>query len=668
LGRRTLQVSQIGWRVHGGVSFRIGGILILVRSHVHSYEVYLNYPKAGGRRVAILDPPDMLWEAALEEEITNPNTDQSQSPVFHGYSKSGNVTGPLIYVNYGAREDFAYLTGQGINLNGSIALVRYYGTQTDRAMKVKAAELAGAAGCLIYSDPNEDGFTRGIVWPDGRWRPADSVQRGTVGLTSFIVGDILTPGWASTEDAPRISKDDNPGLVNIPSLPLAWRDAQVLLQSLQKHGMRAPANWVGGVPDIGEWWTGNYQSSPTVQLMNIQDEIERQPIRNVIGKIQGVETPDKVIYVGNHRDAWCFGAVDPGSGTAVLLEVVRIFGQLMNLGWRPRRSIVFASWDGEEYNLIGSTEHVEERIDEIRRDGVAYLNVDVGVSGQDFWAAASPLFELPIQRVLGRVNDPITNISLGQLWELNHSRLEGLGAGSDYVAFQDLAGCSSMDFGFRGPDHAFPYHSCYETFDWMSKYGDPGFQYHAMLAQVWALLILELSDEAVIAFDFNAYAGNVLQYVADMKASVVVQSQKQVPVSSDSTLDVSPLEEAAELFAQNAAKFMEWEEAWDSVYRANGGMETRELYIRRLSHNARMSNFETHLLDLPQPDEHREGGVPGRTQFKHVIIGPQTWSGYDTAYFPAIQDAIDMGNWTAAQEQLGIVARVLHHAADKLLH
>ena len=252
------------------------------------FDVYLNYPKAGGRRVAIIDPPEVTWEATIEEKVAYEDPPRQQTLVFHGYSRAGNVTGPLIYANYGSREDFQRLKDRGIKTEGAIALVRYYGTQGDRALKVKAAELAGAVGCIIYSDPADDGFAAGEPWPDGRFMPADGVQRGTVGLTSWIVGDVLSPGFASMPgEHKRISKDNNPGLNNIPSIPIAWRDAQRLLQAIKGHGEKVSKEWVGAVPEV-EWWTGN-QTSPVVQLMNEQDEVERQPIYNVIGKISGLE-------------------------------------------------------------------------------------------------------------------------------------------------------------------------------------------------------------------------------------------------------------------------------------------------------------------------------------------------------------------------------------------
>ncbi|KAF2453292.1 hypothetical protein BDY21DRAFT_356261 [Lineolata rhizophorae] len=633
------------------------------------YNVYLNYPKADGRRVAIIDPPEQAWQAKLEEELAykNPTPQQTQTMVFHGLSRAGNVTGPLVYANYGSREDFQKLADDGIDLEGAIVLVKYYGTQGDRAMKVKAAELAGAAGCLIYSDPDEDGFKKGDVWPDGRWRPKDGVQRGSVGLTSWVVGDVLTPGWASTFRADRISKDNNPGLVNIPSLPLAWRDAQRLLQELKGHGQKVPEEWIGGVPDVGEWWTGD-QSSPTVHLMNLQDENEKQEIFNVMGLIDGVETSAKKVIVGNHRDSWCFGAADPGSGSAVMLEVVRVLGLLRAEGWRPLRTIEFASWDAEEYNLIGSTEYVEDHVEELRKNAVAYINVDVGVTGNSFRAAASPIMHKALRHALNRVSDPIRNVTLSSLWDERGAPLEGLGAGSDHVAFQEIAGCSSLDMGFEGP--GYPYHSCYETFEWMEEYGDPGFIYHKALAEVWILLILELAQEPILPYDLKDYADAVKSYVSDLS-----QYSDSKGARSDhnrrSSFDIKPLKDAAEKFEEAATTFMSWEEYWYTEVYGHGGFETNAVAMHRFHHNDKLCDFETDLLDLPRDgegDEEGQHGVPGREQFKHIIFGPQAWSGYDEAYFPAIRDAIDSGNWTAAQTQLQKAADILSRACDRLLH
>lgn len=562
---------------------------------MEEFQVYLNYPKADGRRVAIIDPPSLAWEASIEEK-------DDQTPVFHGHSKSGNVTGPLVYANYGSREDFELLADKSISLNGSIALVRHFGTETDRALKVKAAELAGAAGCIIYSDPAEDGFVRGPAYPDGRYMPADGVQRGGVSLMSWVVGDVLSPGFASTPgEGKRLKPEESPGLVNIPSIPIAWRDAKRLLQVLKGHGSNVPSDWVGGVPDVNQWWTGD-ETSPLVNLMNLQDEVERQPIYNVFGRIVGLEQPDKKIIVGNHRDSWCLGSADPGSGTAVFLEVVRVFGELRDYGWRPLRTIEFVSWDAEEYNLIGSTEHVEKELDAIRYGAYAYTNVDVGVSGKEFKVAASPLFERVVLQILGRISDPYANETLKALWEEKQRKLDGLGAGSDYVAFQDIAGTSSIDFGFTG--EPFPYHSCHENLDWMMRFGDPGFHYHKILGQFWGLLIRELADTPILPFDLEAYATYMATYVTDLekyaksKNVPIVREPPTSNITLGSSVNIQPLFDAAKLFQENAAKFGTWTQVWYDAVWGSGGYENNVMAIQRVNHNSRLARFDTQLLDL----------------------------------------------------------------------
>ncbi|TAQ87017.1 hypothetical protein B7494_g4647 [Chlorociboria aeruginascens] len=624
--------------------------------HMDEYGVYLNFPKDGGRKVEILENDGSVkWSAKIEEDNVYKDDPRQQTPVFHGHSKSGDITGPLIYANYGSREDFKRLYDSGVDTTGAIALVRYYGSQGDRALKVKAAELAGFAGCIIYSDPADDGFTKGDVAPNGRFMPQGGVQRGAVSLMSWVVGDVLTPGWASKKGAEKISKENNPGLVNIPSIPLSWGDAQNLLESIKGVGQACSDEWKGAIPDV-EYWTGD-ESSPRVHLVNDQDESEEQSIWNVMGKITGIEQKEKSIIVGNHRDAWVFGATDPGSGTAVFLEVVHILGELTKLGWRPLRTIEFASWDGEEYNLIGSTEFVEQNMDRLRADAFVYMNVDVAVGGTEFRAAASPVFQKALLRVLDRTSDPIQNVTLRDLWDRRQGKLDGLGAGSDYVAFQDMAGTSSIDFGFSGPPY--PYHSAYDSFEWMKDIGDPGFQYHKILAQVWVLLILEFSDRMVMPFDMSAYSAALTMWAIDLE---IWAESKGANQDGNTPWSTEPLREAVLQFASDSREFERWELDWDAAV-LGGGFESNSMAAHRKSRNTMMANFETHLLDLEQG-----GGIPNRTQFKHVIFGPQLWSGYDEAFFPAVRDAVEAGDWDLAKQQLDKAARIIMKASKKLLH
>ncbi|KAI2616518.1 Zn-dependent exopeptidase [Hypoxylon sp. NC1633] len=620
---------------------------------VDDYYVYLNYPKEGGRAVEIMseDGKEAKWTATLEENEVGGETAGRQTFVFHGHSKAGDVRGPLIYANYGSREDFKRLTDNGIKTEGAIALVRYYGTQGDRALKVKAAEMAGFAGCIIYSDPAEDGFVQGEPAPNGRFMPADGVQRGAVSLMSWVVGDVLTPGWESKKGQPRMSKEQTAGLVKIPSIPLSWRDAQVLLQHIQGFGDPCPEDWRGGVPEV-EWWSGN-ASSPIVRLKNEQDEVEQQEIWNVYGKIVGIEQNEKSIIIGNHRDAWSFGATDPNSGTAVMLEVARIYGDLLSKGWRPLRTIEFMSWDAEEYNLIGSTEYVENNMEALQKNAFAYINLDAAVAGREFHAAASPMFRKVLYKVLDRVVDPLFNATLRSLWDDRNADIEGLGAGSDYVAFQDMAGTSSIDIRFDGAAH--PYHSSYDNFQWMDRVSDPGFIYHNLLGQVLGLLILELADRPILPFDMGSYALSLGRYLGNLW-----QWGEEKGVNGQFNLD--PIKDAINEVEGAISEFEKWQISWEQTIVAANGWEPIGLGQRRCDYNNRMSNFETGLLDLELG-----GGVPNRTQFKHVLFGPQLWSGYEEAYFPAIRDTVDAEDWPLVQKTIDKTADIIRKAGKALL-
>lgn len=624
--------------------------------HFEEFEVYLNYPKLGGRKVEILNGSGaVVWTAKIDEDPVYTQPPRQQTMVFHGHSKTGDVTGPLIYANYGTMDDFKFFNESGINTKGAIALIRQHGNQRDSGLKIKAAELAGFSGCLIYSDPSDNGFVLGKVAPEGRYMPEGGVQRDGVSLVNRIVGDVLTPGWASTPGANRISKDNNSALVNIPSVPLSWGDARNLLTAIEGFGQISPEGWKGGIPNV-KYWTGNL-SSPRVRLLNDQDEVQKQPIWNVLGKINGVEQKEKSVIVGNHRDAWHYGAADPGSGTAVMMEVVRIFGDLVHRGWRPLRTIEFASWDAEEYNLIGSTEWVEDNIESLRRNAYAYLNVGSAVTGSNFRASGSPVFTKSVTEVLKRTSDPFQNKTMIELWQEKGGKIDGLGVDSDYVAFQDIAGTSSLDMGFSG--ELYPRNSAFDNFEWMDTVGDPGFVYHKILAQIWALLILEYADKLVLPFDMSAYSSSLTQWVLNLNQWAEEKS-KEV---GNSKWSIEPLREAVLQFANDSRRFIKWEEEWNSiVYGGGGGYETVVLAEHRKSHNNRMANFETHLLDLEEG-----GGISNSSQFKHILFGPQKWSIHGDAFFPAIRDAVDAQDWALAEKQVEKAATLIKKASKKLV-
>jgi hypothetical protein len=353
------------------------------------------------------------------------------------------------------------------------------------------------------------------------------------------------------------------------------------------------------------------------------------------------------------------------------MELIRVFGELLVYGWRPLRTIEFVSWDGEEYNLIGSTEHVEKEVEDLRANAYAYLNVDVGVSGPNFRVAGSPVFEHTVMSILNRISDPFANKTLKDIWDEKNQKIDPLGAGSDYVAFQDIAGTSSIDFGFEG--EPYPYHSCYESFDWMSNFGDPGFEYHKLLAQFWGLLLLDLSENPMLPFDMEAYGRYVTGWVKDLD---------EFAKSKKADVNTKRMHEAAATLEANAAQFQEWTRVWhDSVW-GSGGYESNVMAIQRVNHNMQMASFDTHLLDLADGGGVSFGSIssilklkliimlmqiPNRTQFRHVVFGPELWAGYDASIFPAIRDSINTGNWSLAQYWIDRVADTVDLASGKLL-
>jgi hypothetical protein len=395
-----------------------------------------------------------------------------------------------------------------------------------------------------------------------------------------------------------------------------------------------------------------------------------------------------------------------------MLEVINVFSHLRMQGWRPLRTIEFISWDAEEYNLIGSTEHVEAHLAELRDDGIAYLNVDVGVVGPNFWTAASPLFKDALFRVLGRVTDPHRNDTLLNIWKGDNTQIQALNAGSDYLAFQTMAGTSSIDFGFGGlQDQSYPYHSCYETFEWMQKFGDPGMTYHGLLAEVWVLLIIELSGEYVLRFDINEYANALAGYIDELTQYSLSKGAPQPDAEGNGGLNFKDLWESGKELIEKAAHFSNWESWWDMEFYGRGGLETNAVAMQRLLHNDRAGEFETNLLDIPERDPHHssshgvggffsalihggfggahnktedhndgeesvevatnagtaaENGIKGREQFKHVVLGPRKWSGYEGESFPHVRDAVDEGDWKLAQEKIDTAARLIRRAAEKL--
>jgi N-acetylated-alpha-linked acidic dipeptidase len=622
--------------------FRVAGL----DTQIVPYRVLLNQPKVV--RVEAWDEAGHPLMTGPVREHVNGDPQQDDPRVvmpFNGSSGSGDVTAQAVYANYCRLEDFDSLAAQHIDLHGKIAICRY-GTNF-RGVKVYLAEQRGAVGVLIYSDPQDDGYYKGDPYPMGPWRPDTSVQRGSVQYLFKYAGDPETPGVASTLDLPdsaRIKNFTGPdgNQPRIISIPLSSHDAAPILQALKGPG--APQGWQGALPF-------RYHLGPAgvkVHLVSQQD-YQRRIIWDVIGKIEGAQDPDAWVIVGNHRDAWVYGAVDPSSGTAAMLEAVRGIGALLLQGWRPRRTIVFCSWDAEEEGLIGSTEWVEQQGRALDR-AVAYFNVDVAVSGPDFSAGAVPSLKDFVRDVARSVPSPVAgsvfiqwrrkSSSSDEHHESNAPPIEGeevhvgdLGSGSDFTPFLQHAGVPSTEVSSNGPYGV--YHSAFDDFAWYTQNADPEFVYLQEMARVLGLEAMRMADADALPYNYIAYAREISAYIQAAK--------RRAADNGLNPLDFAPAESAASHLAAAADRV----HALQST--PYGDLTQLNLALRQA---------ETALLS--------PAGLPGRPWYRHTIYAPGELTGYAAVVIPGVNEAIDARNPTLAQQQLAVLAQALDRAANAL--
>ncbi|OAD06560.1 hypothetical protein MUCCIDRAFT_139358 [Mucor lusitanicus CBS 277.49] len=626
-----------------------------LNAKIDTYWPLLNYPVS--HRLAIVSGPKHLrFEAKLTEDPVDEDEtskDPNVAPTFHSNSKNGTAHGRIVYANYGRLEDFQFLKDKGIDLNGTIALMRY--GENFRGLKVRVAELFGCAGALIYSDPIDDGplnkdnsSNPAESYPDGPWRSKSSVQRGSVGYVSLFAGDPLTPGYPATENATRIKIEDAPGLPKIPSLPLSWEDALPILKATQGLGVRGESDWAGGLEEV------DYFSGPTEGEAILVNHIENKitPIWNVIARIEGKEEPDKTIILGNHRDAWVYGAVDPSSGSASLMELARVFGELLKTGWRPRRTIILASWDGEEHGLLGSTEWVEDNKEWLDKEAAVYINVDAAVSGPHFGAFASPSLNRILYEVTSKIHDPHTGNSVLNAWKADqrltkneNPEIGQLGSGSDFVAFLDHIGIASIHFSFEG-DYGV-YHSSYDSFHWMEKFGDPEFLYHQTIVKLWGLLALRLADSPVLPLYPADYSAELAKYVDRLTEFAAAHTFPELESAVDK------LQKTTRRFQHKRQRLEERLAEYKSLD------DIPSVLAKRLARtNNRLTFFERGFID---PE-----GIQGRNWFKHVVYAPGLWTGYSSQVFPAIADGIDAKDYTQARHAEERAAWAIRQASERL--
>jgi N-acetylated-alpha-linked acidic dipeptidase len=603
---------------------------------IHRYDVYTTAPKKASLEMTA----PVKYRAGLREEAYDADPDTKNprvSSAWSGMSISGDVTAPVVYAHSGNPEDYDLLRKQGIDVKGKIVLVRYSNPYSYRGFKALTAQNEGAAAILIYSDPAEDGFRKGKVFPDGPWGPESHIQRGAITYDFMVPGDPLTPGWASVPGAKRIPLEQAVSVPKIMALPLSYKDATPLLQHL--GGPLAPADWQGGLPF--DYHLGGEQARVHLKI-EMDNSIKAYYV--VEGRIRGSELPDEWVVLGNHRDAWVFGGVDPSSGTASMMEMTRAFGELKKKGMRPRRTVIVCSWDGEEVGLTGSTEWGEQYADELRKKAVAYLNVDEATSGSDFEGSAVASLAPMLVETSRSLQDP-SGKSLYEAWkasaarsrkeagdsrEVNDGNLADtrIGSGSDHTVFLNFVGMPVMGLGFVGPYGV--YHSMYDDFYWMNHFGDPGYRYHVLMSQLWGTLALRLANADLLPFDFASYADNVRQFVGELARD-----------KDMSQLDLNPVLEEIQQF-EDAGKRLNTA-VQQSL--ASGKIDPK----LAAEVNAGMMQVERNWLN---PD-----GIPGRPWFKHTLYGARFT--YAHLELPGLTEAVEKKDWTTANQQAAILLRCL---------
>lgn len=649
---------------------------------IEEFEVLFPTPKT--RLLELIGPERYqarLEEPPLAEDSTSSLRDE-QLPLYNAYSVDGDVSGELVYVNYGVPADYEVLEERGIDVKGKIVIARYGGSW--RGIKPKVAAEHGAIGCIIYSDPRDDGYYQGDVYPRGPWRMEWGGQRGSVKDMPRYSGDPLTPGVGATKNARRLSLAETTTLTRIPTLPISHGDALPLLRNL--GGPVAPEAWRGALPITYHLGGGRAR-------VHLKVEFNWNMVRlyNVVARMRGSEQPDQWVIRGNHHDAWVFGADDPLSGMVALMEEARVVGELARRGFRPTRTIVYAAWDGEEQGLIGSTEWAETHAEELRQKAVAYLNSDSNGRGFLF-VGGSHTLEKFINEISREVRDPQTGISVEERLKARRIvdareeeraeirgradlRVAPLGSGSDYTPFLQHIGMASLHIGYGGEDGGGSYHSVYDSYDHYRRFGDPGFPYGIALAQTAGRATLRLANADVLPFEFGNFTNTVGIFIdevaklADTMRSETAEKTRQIeerllqsawdpkekrvtprPHDPVPHLNFAPLRNALDRLERSAN---EYDRALRD--RLQGGALAPQSAGRL---NAQLMRMERALT--------RDEGLPGRPWYRHFIYAPGQYTGYGVKTLPAVREAIELRRWKEAEEQVRIAAQVLERFASEL--
>jgi N-acetylated-alpha-linked acidic dipeptidase len=626
-----------------------------LQSEIVEYKVWMNYPREIS--VDVIAPEGVRMHGPTREQIANDRFQNDSRVVmpFTEYSPSGDVEAEVVYANYARQEDFDKLRQMHVDVRGKIVIARY--GQNFRGVKAYVAQERGAAGLIIYSDPMDDGYFKGDPYPEGPWRPATGVQRGSIGYMFEFAGDPTTPGGASVAglpDAQRIPPEKSAAMPRIPTTPLSYSDAEPILSHLD--GAVSPRDWQGALP-----FTYHVGPGPVRVRLHLDQNYQYRTIWDVIGRIPGSEQPEQWVVAGNHRDAWVYGAVDPNSGTTAMLEAARGLGELLHAGWKPKRTIVLGSWDGEEQGLIGSTEWAEQHASDLA-NAVAYLNVDVAVSGPNFGASAVPSLKQFIREVTMAVPSPkggtVYNAwskaperRTGPTQQPNATDLGGsqnrppaaegsgppvgdLGSGSDYTAFLQHLGVPSVDIGSSGPYGV--YHSAFDNFAYFKKFTDPTFEYEQEMARIYGLEMLRLADADVLPYDYGQYGKEIGAYLKAAHSKAEARFGKDAPD-----------------FAAAMAAAARLEAAGNAVAKMQKNAQIQEKELSQVVIGAERAFLLPH-------------GLPNRPWYRHAIYAPGVYTGYAAVVIPGVNEAMDGGDAQRVRQELIELTNTLNLAAKML--
>ena len=641
-------------------------------------EYQVLFPKPRIREVEMVAPERyraLLAEPVLEADATS-GVD-GRLPTYNAYSADGDVTGELVYVNYGTPDDYEELDRRGIDVRDKIVIARYGGSW--RGIKPKVAHEHGALATILYSDPRDDGYFRGDVYPDGPFRMAQGVQRGSVTDMPLYPGDPLTPFVGATADADRMTVEESPAIMKIPVLPLSYSDALPLLRAMS--GPVAPQAWRGALP-----LTYHLGPGPATVRIHLEFDWNLEPAYNVIARMEGSDYPNEWIIRGNHRDGWAMGAADPASGHVALMEEARAIGVLARGGQRPKRTIVFTSWDAEEPGLIGSTEWAEHHADELREKAVAYINTDG--SGRGFLnIGGSHTLERMANEVAHDVEDPQTGVSVWQRTQARRAvssnaeatsrpdlRISPLGSGSDYTPFLQHLGVASLNVSYGGENGGGSYHSQYDSYDHYTRFGDPGFHYGVTLVKTTGRMTLRLANADVLPMRFANFVDNVSMYADEVielldQTRTSTERENELVKMNAYALAADPTQTYVPPTAKDEVPYLSFAALQNAVRKIEQSANTLDGEIRRVLESgltrAQQAAVNQELISTERLMTNDEG-LPRRPWFRHQVYAPGFYTGYGVKTLPGIREAIEQRNWEEASEQIKLVAQMLIRVSDAL--